>query len=95
VKEEDIVYANYRAGVVATPYAVVLDHAWKSVVVTIRGSQSIDDWMSDLAFVPRELDKCSEKYGFDGKGKFAHKGILDSAIWIADDLLRYAVIVKE
>jgi len=94
VEEQDIVYANYEAGIKATPFAVVLDHAWQSVVVTIRGSQSIDDFLSDLALTPVELDKCSQKYSFDGAGKFAHMGMLGSAEWITDDLLRVRVLEK-
>ena len=91
VTESDIVYANYKAGIVDTPFAVVLDHAWKSVVVTIRGSASIDDFVCDLAFMRRSLNSCGEKFGFDGRGKFAHKGMLDCSEWIADDLLRCVV----
>jgi hypothetical protein len=78
---------------VATPFAVVLDHAWKSVVVTIRGSQSIDDWISDTAMVPIELAKAGEKYGFDGVDKYAHKGFLDRAEWITHDLFRYVAYI--
>jgi hypothetical protein len=55
VEEDDIVYANYQDTVMVTPFTIVLDHAWKSVVVTIRGSQYIDDWISDTVMVPIEL----------------------------------------
>jgi hypothetical protein len=91
VKEEDMVYANYKAGIVATPFAVVLDHAWKSVIVAIRGSASINDFICDLAFSRCSLDDYGIKYGFDGKDKFAHKGMLDCAEWITKDLLEYVL----
>mmetsp|Transcript_15456 Transcript_15456/g.38468 ORF Transcript_15456/g.38468 Transcript_15456/m.38468 type:complete len:610 (-) Transcript_15456:2613-4442(-) len=87
INEDDIVYANYSTGVIATPFAVVLDHAWKSVVVTVRGSATLDDMMTDLTLSMTELSACGQQYGFDGTDRYAHTGILKSAQWIADDLL--------
>jgi hypothetical protein len=87
VGEDDIVYTNYSAGVIATPFAGVLDRGWKTVVVTIRGSVSIDDMMTDLTLGSTELSSCGRRYGFDGVDRYAHTGILASARWIANDLL--------
>ncbi|KAG7356463.1 lipase class 3 [Nitzschia inconspicua] len=92
VEEEDIVYANYKAGIVAAPFAVVLDHAWDSVVVTIRGSASMGDFFCDLNFFQRSLEDYGNKYDFDGKGKFAHRGIVACSAWITEDLLRVQVL---
>lgn len=94
VSEDDMFYTNYKAGIEATPYAVVLDHAWNSVIVAIRGSQSIDDMMSDLTIDRTELSRVGEKYGFHGIGRFAHKGILGCAEWVTDDLLRVEALDK-
>ena len=80
-------YANYSTGVIATPFAVVVDHAWKSLVVIVRGSATLDDMMTDLTLGMTELSSCGTKYGFDGTGRYAHTGILKSAQWICDDLL--------
>jgi hypothetical protein len=88
VNDEDIQYSNFTAGIAATPYAVVMDHPWKSVVVTIRGSQSIDDMMSDLTLNQTELNVLGERYRFDGAGRYCHKGILDCAEWVTEDLLK-------
>mmetsp|Transcript_15461 Transcript_15461/g.38489 ORF Transcript_15461/g.38489 Transcript_15461/m.38489 type:complete len:875 (-) Transcript_15461:1699-4323(-) len=92
INEDDIVYANYNTGVVATPFAVVLDHAWKSVVVTIRGSATLDDMMTDLTLGMTELSACGQQYGFDGTDRYAHTGILKSAQWIAHDLLERGIL---
>ncbi|KAG7356822.1 hypothetical protein IV203_001508 [Nitzschia inconspicua] len=89
VEEEDIVCANYEVGNVVTPLAVVLDHAWNPVVVTIRGSASMGDFFCDLNFFQRSLEDLWDKYDFDGKGKFAHRGIVACSAWITEDLLRF------
>jgi hypothetical protein len=89
VKENDIVYANYFDGLSATPFAVVLDHVWKTVVITIRGSVSIDDMITDVTMHTTELTSDGELYGFDGQHKFAHTGILGCAKWVTDHILRY------
>ncbi|KAL3906670.1 MAG: hypothetical protein SGILL_009179, partial [Bacillariaceae sp.] len=53
---------------------------------------SIDDFISDLAFVPASLESCGERFRFDGKGKYAHKGMLAIAEWIADDILQSNIL---
>ena len=89
LKETDIVYANYFDGLSATPFAVVLDHVWKTVVITIRGSVSIDDMITDVSMHTTELTSDGELYGFDGQNKFGHTGILGAAKWVTDHILRY------
>ena len=41
----------------ALPYIVVLDHATKSVVVSVRGSVSTADWVTDFLGIPEVLDE--------------------------------------
>ena len=41
----------------ALPYIVALDHDTKSVVVSIRGSVSTADWVTDMLGVPERLDE--------------------------------------
>jgi sn1-specific diacylglycerol lipase len=89
LKDEDIVYAQCLEGLGKTPYAIVLDHAWKSVVVAIRGSVSLEDMLSDISGRPYDLTEVGEQHGFDGKGRFCHAGILECAKWVYEDLQRY------
>jgi hypothetical protein len=86
IKETDIVYASYKVGIVATPYAIIIDRKWKTVVVTVRGTLSVGDIVKDMMVTEIELTDYAEKYGFgDGEGKFAHRGMLNSTEWIYTD----------
>ena len=89
VKNEDIVHAQWQEGLGKTPYAIVLDHAWKSVVVAIRGTVSLEDMLEDISGRPEDLTEIGKQHGFDGKGRFCHAGILECAKWLYEDLQRY------
>ena len=89
VKNEDIVHAQWHEGLGKMPYAIVLDHAWKSVVVAIRGTVSLEDLLGDISGRPDDLTEVGEQHGFDGKGRFCHAGILGCAKWLYEDLQRY------
>jgi hypothetical protein len=67
-------YANFSNGIAATPYAILVDEEKKTVVITIRGTLSLEDWVIDLQYVPLPLDEIGEICGFDGKGHHCHKG---------------------
>lgn len=94
VAEKDILYANYECDVVKCPFAVVLDHKWNSVVVTIRGSTTIDDFVTDMTVDEVELTEWGKRCGFDGEGRFAHRGFLDSSAWIYDIIEKQGVLAK-
>lgn len=88
LKEDDIVYASFEEGVVATPYTISIDHEWKSVVVAIRGTMSMESLLADITIKPEELKRMGEKCGFDGEGLYCHKGMLACTEWIYNDLMR-------
>ena len=67
-------YANFSNGIADTPYAILVDEEKKSVVITVRGTLSLEDWVIDLQYVPLPLDDVGEVCGFDGKGHHCHKG---------------------
>ncbi|CAG0911180.1 unnamed protein product, partial [Cyprideis torosa] len=48
VPPEDILFLNYRNRTHEVCYVVFLDHATHSVVISIRGSGSLADVMTDL-----------------------------------------------
>jgi hypothetical protein len=88
LEESDIVHIEYQSGVEATPYVIALDHEWKSVVLAIRGTQSLEDMLADITLHPEELNELGEECGFDGSGQFCHAGMLACAVWIYRDLQR-------
>ena len=67
-------YANFSNGIAATPYAILVDEEKKSVVVTVRGTLSLEDWAIDLQYVPLPLNDVGDTCGFDGKYHYCHKG---------------------
>ena len=85
-------YANFYNGIAATPYAIIVDDQEKSVVITIRGTNSLEDWVADLQYVPQPLDKVGELCGFDGKGRHCHKGVLTRCKWTYHDIKKNGVL---
>eukprot|EP00980_Cylindrotheca_fusiformis_P009237 scaffold2012_cov193-Cylindrotheca_fusiformis.AAC.9 len=87
--EDNIVYASFTHSVEATPYMIALDHTWKTVVVSIRGTVSFESFLSDITLNPVEMVSVGEQCGFNGKERFCHRGMLACAQWIYDDLKRH------
>jgi len=46
-KDVDLVYARFTNSVYDRPYAILVDHKWQCVVVTIRGTLSLEDCLVD------------------------------------------------
>ncbi|EJK46551.1 hypothetical protein THAOC_34774 [Thalassiosira oceanica] len=46
IQDCDIIHANFVNGVSITPYIILIDRAWKTVVVTIRGTLSFEDMIT-------------------------------------------------
>ncbi|XP_035694884.1 diacylglycerol lipase-beta-like [Branchiostoma floridae] len=72
----DVVYATFHNKVYEIPFFVALDHDRRSVVVAVRGTLSLRDALTDLSAESETID-------VEGvEGTFAHKGILQAAIFI-------------
>eukprot|EP00536_Pseudo-nitzschia_multiseries_P016233 jgi/Psemu1/312900/fgenesh1_kg.1051_\ len=87
VTEKDIIYANYSESVSKDiPYVILLDHDWKSIVISIRGTMSLESVVTDIQIIPKELTALGEKCGFDGKGLYCHTGMLATTEWLYKDI---------
>ena len=42
---------------------------------------SLEDCVRDLDIAPVEMDEVGQKFGFDGKGRYVHGGILKLRNW--------------
>lgn len=84
----EIVYAQFLEGLAKTPYGIFIDHAWKTVVVSIRGTMSLDDVVADLTITPASMEEWGARCGFEGHNYFVHAGILTCVEWIYNDLER-------
>jgi sn1-specific diacylglycerol lipase len=92
--EDDIAYAQFGVSVERSPYCITVDHEWKSVVITIRGTLSLEDAVTDLSIRPASLSKLGERCSFDGEGEYCHEGVLVSAEWVLRDLEKHGILDK-
>jgi len=92
LEESLLVYASFHSGLASTPYAVIVDELKKTIVIAIRGTISMEDWVIDLQYVPAPLDKAGDICGFDGRGSLCHKGVLTRAKWLYNDLKKYRIL---
>jgi sn1-specific diacylglycerol lipase len=71
-----------------------LDHAWKSVVVSIRGTFSIEDCITDVLISPESLDKLGNDFGFNAIDEYCHGGVMACAQNVHRDLDRHGLLDK-
>ncbi|CAK9044255.1 Diacylglycerol lipase-alpha (DAGL-alpha) (DGL-alpha) (Neural stem cell-derived dendrite regulator) (Sn1-specific diacylglycerol lipase alpha) [Durusdinium trenchii] len=87
VTREQVIYATYSSvskdtHAVQVPHAVIVDHERQTVVITMRGTMSLQDLMTDFMVEPASLSTCGSTWGFDGGGHYAHAGMLKIAMRI-------------
>ena len=92
--QSEVVYASYDNDTVAKPFAIFLNRDQRSVVITIRGSMSLEDCITDAIADPVELKAAGEKWGFDGVGRYAHGGFLLAALHIREEIEQSQVLQK-
>ena len=81
-------YANFVNGIVSTPYAIIVDEELKKIVLTIRGTISIDDIVCDFQYNPISLEKTGKICGFEGNGHYCHTGFLTRCKYLFNDIKR-------
>jgi sn1-specific diacylglycerol lipase len=85
-------YSNFTNDIIATPYSIVIDDKMKTIVITVRGTRSLEDLVVDLQFTPESLEKVGRICGFDGAGHWCHKGFLTRSKWIYNDITRTRIL---
>jgi sn1-specific diacylglycerol lipase len=86
---DQIPHANFSEGVGVVPYCIAIDHTWKSVVIAIRGTQALEDLITDMTLRPVSMEECATRCGFDGRDCYAHAGMLESSECIYSQLEKY------
>ncbi|XP_052006473.1 diacylglycerol lipase-alpha isoform X1 [Xyrauchen texanus] len=81
LKEVQIVYTSYHDAVYETPFFVAVDHAKKKVIISIRGTLSPKDALTDLTGDSERLP-LEEQHGT----WLGHKGMVYSAEYIKKKL---------
>jgi len=92
LEEADIVYVQLRSGFSDNPYCILLDHEWRSVVLSVRGTFSLEDCVTDVLIEPESLERLGQDFGFDGNGEFCHGGVLACVRNIYRDLRRHGCL---
>mmetsp|Transcript_16662 Transcript_16662/g.36005 ORF Transcript_16662/g.36005 Transcript_16662/m.36005 type:complete len:726 (+) Transcript_16662:89-2266(+) len=92
LEKSDIAYASFEAGFYETPYCIIVDRKWKTVVLSIRGSLTLEDCVVDVLLDPSPLDALGDKFGFSGAGQYCHGGVLECANWLHEDLMRHKIL---
>lgn len=86
IKDTDITYASFENDIYQSPFFVALDHDCASVVVSIRGTLSMKDIITDLVAHPKPIELP------DSPGFTVHKGMLQTAMWIHDKLVEEHIL---
>jgi sn1-specific diacylglycerol lipase len=87
-EKDDIVYANFNNEIFLSPFCIVIDHPKKCVVVTIRGTLSMSDVVTDLAADTGYFDVDHLK------DQPCHIGILNTAEKICNIILSQNLLQK-
>jgi hypothetical protein len=89
-----LMYIHLDIGLAATPYGILLDNDKKSVVITIRGTKSLEEAVTDLQFNSESLERVGELCGFEGRGHESHRGVITRCKWIYNDVKRQKVLKR-
>lgn len=87
-----VAYISFEASASAIPYGIVIDSERKRIVVAIRGTLSLEDAVKDLMIHPIDLEEVGDISGFEGRQRYAHAGMLESALWVAKDIKETEVL---
>ncbi|KAL7567921.1 hypothetical protein ACA910_019634 [Epithemia clementina (nom. ined.)] len=90
--DADLVYLQLKSSFKDAPYSIVLDHEWKSVVLSIRGTFSVEDAVKDALIEYAALDELGREFGFDGENQHCHAGVLLTARSVLEDLGRHKLL---
>ena len=93
VPKEDVIFADFESGIGETAFIVLLDPKINSVVVSIRGTLSFADILTDL-----NADSAPIPLGFvisnDSDEWVAHKGMLNAAVSLHERLKKERLLEK-
>lgn len=81
IHNRDVIYVSYHNKLYETPFFVCMDHDKRAVVVTIRGTLSLQDILTDFSVE-------AERLPLEGGDPdwFAHKGFMKAALYIKKKL---------
>ncbi|KAK0416225.1 hypothetical protein QR680_012358 [Steinernema hermaphroditum] len=100
VDQTDLFFVSFRNALYKVPFVVLVDHATKSIVITIRGSASLMDLVTDLSLndelFTADVDSdpiLRNDRELDSEGEVrVHRGMLNGARYVYETLREHNVI---
>lgn len=89
VSDVEIIYVTYHVDVGETPFFIAIDYSQKKIVISIRGTLSMKDVLTDLNAESEVLPLSAPKDDWLG-----HKGMVQAAIYIKKKLEELRLIEK-
>nr|XP_032833531.1 sn1-specific diacylglycerol lipase beta isoform X2 [Petromyzon marinus] len=89
LQDRDFIFVSYHNRVYEVPFYVALDHATGSIVVSVRGTMSLRDVLTDLTADCENL----EVEGVSPHDCFAHKGMVQAARYVYGRLVNDGILV--
>mmetsp|Transcript_31919 Transcript_31919/g.65102 ORF Transcript_31919/g.65102 Transcript_31919/m.65102 type:complete len:841 (-) Transcript_31919:700-3222(-) len=87
-----LIFASFLIGIHATVYAILADEVAKAIVISVRGTLSLEDVVVDLQCLPQELSEVGRKCDFEGSGHYCHSGILSRGKWMYEDIRKRRIL---
>ncbi|TRY67654.1 hypothetical protein TCAL_05860 [Tigriopus californicus] len=88
--QEALVHISFKNNFLEVPFFVAVDQRYRKIVISIRGTLSLEDALTDLCATPSEMTA----FDPDLKGFQAHNGILSAAKYVYDQLVEKHVLDK-
>jgi hypothetical protein len=92
LSKHQIVHISNQNELFRAPYAVLLDNKEKTLVITIRGTMSLKDVLTDLSISLKEYEM--EERPFNILKTQVHLGMHQTAMNIAEELLQLKILSK-
>ncbi len=68
------------------PYGIFINQKRKKIILSIRGTQSIEDTVTDTLIEPGSLEEAGRQWGFNGVDRWAHSGMMRVAMEFRESL---------
>jgi hypothetical protein len=93
-QETDLVYLQLKSSMTENPYCILLDHEDEVVVVSVRGTFSLEDCVTDVLLEPESLEALGDEFGFSdiAQNQHCHGGVLACARNVYRDLQRHGTL---
>eukprot|EP00980_Cylindrotheca_fusiformis_P027409 scaffold20339_cov128-Cylindrotheca_fusiformis.AAC.9 len=88
----DLIYAHFENRLTLMPYCILLDHESEAIVISIRGSLSLEDLVTDALIEPESCQELGEEFGFDGTDQYCHAGVVGCVQNVYQDLQRHGLL---